>query len=124
MASIAVSSALVGENLFELLVYNIEGLVRSAGLSSASKGTVVAALSALVMVHCLAYVLLIHVMYAGLLGNSDFALPRRKVGPAPQPRTARPCTAPDSPCPRADAATVTPPSQGGLMDRIYPRRTA
>ena len=74
VASLALSSFLVNENLFVLLLANVEALLYKvsivAGINGALPPAAIGlAIAVLMMSHCVTYVLLIHILYAGILSR-------------------------------------------------------
>lgn len=74
VASLALSSFLVNENLFVLLLANVEALLYKvsivAGINGALPPAAIGlAIAVLMMIHCVTYVLLIHILYAGILSR-------------------------------------------------------
>jgi len=84
LGSLAVSSFLVNENLFTLLVYNVEALLANAASALSLGGTpspfaIQAAILGLVIFHCNVYAFLLHFLYSGVLprmGLSCGKIPR------------------------------------------------
>ena len=73
LGSLAVSSFLVNENLFNLLVYNVEALLANAGSAlglgagTPSPFVIQCAILGLVVFHCNVYSFLLHFLYSGVL---------------------------------------------------------
>ena len=73
LGSLALSSFLINENLFNLLVYNVEALLANAtsalglGGGTPSPFAIQSAILGLVVFHCNVYAFLLHFLYSGVL---------------------------------------------------------